>query len=134
MLHDRKLRLYFRSDGKTDYITTLESWLMIVKCLIRLDNGIIKRTVRWLERLSKYLFNRQLSLRKLRTSVTRKKLPKVYKSCPKRTSLVKWKISTPLQKWPKMCWQFGQNNFFPGLWKVVQSLNKSPNLVALIGG
>ena len=34
-------------------------------------------------------------------SVTRKKLPNVYKSCPKMISLEKWKILTPLQKLPK---------------------------------
>ena len=54
-------------------------------------------------------------------SVTSKKSPNVYKSCPKRISLVKWKILTPLQKLPKMCWQ---NNCCP-------KYNKSPNLVAL---
>ena len=51
-------------------------------------------------------------------SVTSKKSPNVYKSCPKRTSLVKWKILTTLQQLPKMCWQFRQNNCCPGLWKV----------------
>ena len=33
--------------------------------------------------------------------VTSKKLPNVYKSCPKMISLVKLKILTPLQKLPK---------------------------------
>ena len=36
-----------------------------------------------------------------RSSVTWKKLPNVYKSCPKLISLKKWKILTPLQKLPK---------------------------------
>ena len=35
-------------------------------------------------------------------SVTSKKLLNVYKSCPKMIPLEKWKISTPLQIWPKM--------------------------------
>ena len=35
------------------------------------------------------------------TSVTSKKSPNVYKSCPKMISLEKWKILTPLQKLPK---------------------------------
>ena len=35
------------------------------------------------------------------TSVTSKKLPNVYKSCPKIISLEKWKFLTPLQKLPK---------------------------------
>ena len=35
------------------------------------------------------------------TSVTSKKSPNVYKSCPKIISLEKWKILTPLQKLPK---------------------------------
>ena len=48
-------------------------------------------------------------------SVTSKKLPNVYKSCPKRISIVKWKILTPLQKLPK-------NNYCPGLWKVAQNI------------
>ena len=34
-------------------------------------------------------------------SVTRKKLPNVYKSCPKMISLEKWYILTPLHKLPK---------------------------------
>ena len=34
-------------------------------------------------------------------SVTRTKLPNVYKSCPKMISLEKWLILTPLQKLPK---------------------------------
>ena len=66
------------------------------------------------------------------TSVTSKKSPNVYESCPKRISLLKWKILTPLQKLPTMCWWFGQNNYCPGLWKVAQSIKKSPNLVTLL--
>ena len=61
-------------------------------------------------------------------SVTSKKLPNVYKSCLKRIYLVKWKIVTPLQKLPKMCWWFGQNNYCPGLWKVAQSIKNRPIL------
>ena len=53
-------------------------------------------------------------------------MPKAYKSYPKWMSLAKWKILTPLQKLPKMCWRFGQNNICPGLWKVVQSIINRP--------
>ena len=56
------------------------------------------------------------------SSVTSKNSPNVYKSCPKRISLVKWKILTPLQKLSKMCWRLCQNNCCPGLWKVAQSI------------
>ena len=35
------------------------------------------------------------------TSVTKNKLPKVYKNCPKMISLDKFNILTPLQKLPK---------------------------------
>ena len=35
-------------------------------------------------------------------SVTSKKSPNVYKSCPKVSSLEKYRILTPLQKLPKM--------------------------------
>ena len=35
------------------------------------------------------------------SSVTSKKMPNIYKSCPKIISLAKLKISTPLQKLPK---------------------------------
>ena len=38
---------------------------------------------------------------KLTTSMTRKKSPNVYKSCPKIISLEKFKVLTPLQKLPK---------------------------------
>ena len=37
----------------------------------------------------------------LQVSVTSKKLPNVYKSCPKTISLEKLNILTPLQKLPK---------------------------------
>ena len=49
------------------------------------------------------------------TSVTSNKFPNVSKSYPKRISLAKWKILTPLQKLPKMCWWFGQNKLLPTL-------------------
>jgi len=55
-------------------------------------------------------------------SVTSKKSPNVYKSCPKRILLVKWNILTPLQKLPKMFWQFGKNDCCLRLWKVAQSV------------
>ena len=40
--------------------------------------------------------------------------------------LVKWKILTILQKLPKMCWWFGQNNYCARLWKVSQSIENRP--------
>ena len=55
------------------------------------------------------------------SSVTSKKPPNVHKSCPKVILLVKLKILRNLQKLPKMCWHFGQNNCCHGLWKVAQS-------------
>ena len=36
-----------------------------------------------------------------KSSVTRKKPPNIYNSCPKMISLEKWWILTPLQKLPK---------------------------------
>ena len=44
----------------------------------------------------------------LATSVTRKKLPNVYKSCPNMISLEKCLILTPLQKLPKNVGDFGK--------------------------
>ena len=41
-------------------------------------------------------------------SVTSKKLPNVYKSCPKMISLEKLKILTPLQKLPKNAQELGK--------------------------
>ena len=41
-------------------------------------------------------------------TVTRKKLPKVYKSCPKMISIEKLKILTPLQKLPKNVGDLGK--------------------------
>ena len=61
-------------------------------------------------------------LQKINNSMTCKNSPNVNKSCPKRMALVKWKILLPLQKLPKICWQFRQNNCCPGLWKVAQSI------------
>ena len=57
------------------------------------------------------------------TSVTRKKSPNVYKSCPKMISLEKLKILTPL-KIAQECTRFGQINCCP-------KSNTSPNLVTL---
>ena len=44
----------------------------------------------------------------VRNSVTRKKSPSVYKSCPKMISLEKWTILTPLQKLPKNVGNLGK--------------------------
>ena len=57
---------------------------------------------------SSNICNTSLCFWSLLSSVTSKKWLNVYKSGPKRFSLVKWKILTPLPKLPKMCWQFGQ--------------------------
>ena len=54
-------------------------------------------------------------------SVTRKKSPNIYKSCPKMISLEKWYILTPLQKLPKNLGRFGQINCCQWLQKVAQS-------------
>ena len=56
-------------------------------------------------------------------SVTSKKLPNVYKSCPKMISLEKLKILTPLQKLPKNVGDSGKlivAKSFEKLPKVVQ--------------
>ena len=57
----------------------------------------------------------------LTTSVTSKKSPNIYKSCPKLISLEKWKILTPFQKLPKNVGRFGQINCCQSLWNVAQS-------------
>ena len=44
----------------------------------------------------------------LPNSVTRWKLPNVYKNCPKMISLEKWYILTPLQKMPKNVGDLGK--------------------------
>ena len=44
----------------------------------------------------------------VKNSVTRKKLPNVYKTCPKMISLEKLKILTPLQKLPKNVGDLGK--------------------------
>ena len=56
-------------------------------------------------------------------SVTRKKSPNVYKSCPKMISL---------KKWPKNVEDLGKLIVAKGF-KSGQKSNKSPNLVTLIG-
>ena len=55
-------------------------------------------------------------------SVTRKKLPNVYKSCPKLISLENDRFLTLLQKLPKNVGNLG---------KSCPKSNKSPNLVTL---
>ena len=54
-------------------------------------------------------------------SVTRKKLPNVYKSCPKMISQQNWSISTPLQKLPMNVRDLGKINCCQRLYKVAQS-------------
>ena len=80
---------------------------------------------------SSNICNTSLCFWSLLSSVTSKKWLNVYKSGPKRFSLVKWKILTPLPKLPKMCWQFGQKNYALGFEKLPK-YNKSPNLVTLL--
>ena len=64
---------------------------------------------------------------KVLTCVTRKKLPNVYKSCPKLISLEKWKILTPLRKLAKNVGNLGKiivaNGFewLPKVKKIAQS-------------
>ena len=65
-------------------------------------------------------------------NVTSKKSPNVLHKLPKRISLEKWNILTPLQKLPKNMGNFRQNNCCHRLWKVsCPKCNKSPNLVTL---
>ena len=52
------------------------------------------------------------------TSVTRKKSPNVYKSCPKIISLEKLNILTPLQKLPKNVGDLGKLIVAKGLEKL----------------
>ena len=54
------------------------------------------------------LINLPILLKSSLYSVTSKKLPNVYKSCPKLISLEKWKILTPLQKLPKNVWDLSK--------------------------
>ena len=75
----------------------------------------------------KNVFSMKLNLNSLTlkmffpSSVTSKKLPNVFKTCPKMISLGQWKILTLLQKLPEM-WVVGvKNNCCYWLWKVSQS-------------
>ena len=63
-------------------------------------------------------------------SVTSKKSPNVYKSCPKMISLEKLKMLTPLQKLPKNVEDLGKLIVAKAL-KSCPNSNKSPNLVTL---
>ena len=60
-------------------------------------------------------------------SVTRKKSPNVYKSCPEIISLEKWKILTPLQNLPENVGDLGQLVVAKGFKKLpkVQKIAKS---------
>ena len=64
-------------------------------------------------------------------SVTSKKLPNVYRSCPNMISLEKLKILTPLQKLPKNVGDLGKLIVAKGFYKLPKS-NKLPNLVTLL--
>ena len=66
-------------------------------------------------------------------SVTSKKSPNVYKSCPKMISLEKLKILTPLQKLCKNVGDLGKLIAAKGFKNLPKS-NKSPNLVLLVDG
>ena len=72
-----------------------------------------------------------LNLQRVRTSVTSKKLPNVYKSCPKMIKLEKLKILTPLQKSPKNVGNLGKLIVATGFEKLPK-VNKSQNLVTLL--
>ena len=52
------------------------------------------------------------------SSVTGKKLPNVYKSCPKMNVIEKWKILTPLQKLPKSVGNLGKISVTAGFEKL----------------
>ena len=66
-------------------------------------------------------------------SVTSKKLPNVYKNCPKIISSEQLKILTPLQKLPKNMGDLGKLIVATHGLKSCPKSNKSPNLVTLIG-
>ena len=63
-------------------------------------------------------------------SVTSKKSPNVFKSCPKMISFEKLKILTPLQKLPKKVVDLAKLIVAKAL-KSCPKSNKSPNLVTL---
>ena len=63
----------------------------------------------------------------VRTSVTSKKSPNVYKSCPKMILTEKLHILTPLQKLPKNVGDLVKVIVATGF----EKSNKSPNLVTL---
>ena len=60
-------------------------------------------------------------------SVTRKKSPNVYKSCPKLISIEKFKILTPLQKLPRNVRDLGKLIVAKGFKKLpkVQKITRS---------
>ena len=64
------------------------------------------------------------------SSVTRKKSPNVYKSCPKIISLEQWYVVTPLRKLPKNEEDLGKLIVTKGF-KSGPKSNKSLNLVTL---
>ena len=61
------------------------------------------------------------------TSVTRKKSPYVYKSCPKMISIEKWSLLTPIQKLPRNVRDLGKLIVAKGLKKLpkVQKIARS---------
>ena len=67
----------------------------------------------------------------LRGSVTRKKSPNVYKSCPKIFSQEKWMALTHLQKLPKNVRDLDKLIVSKGFEKLPK-VQKSPNLVTLL--
>ena len=73
-------------------------------------------------------------VRRLSGSVTSKKLPNVYKSCPKMISLEKSLIFTPLKNNSYECRRFGQINFCQRLWNVAQSPINHPIWSHLVCG
>ena len=63
-------------------------------------------------------FASDFALESFAASVTSKKLPNVYKSCPKMISLEHFKILMPLQKLPKNVLDLGKNIVAKGFEKL----------------
>ena len=62
----------------------------------------------WCRRPVQHLMYMTITIMYMTISVTSKKSPNVYKSCPKMMSLERWKNLTPLQKLPKNVGDLGK--------------------------
>ena len=87
--------------------------------------------IKQFKRITFIVFNFNLMQSNSFSLLTSKKLPNVYKSCQKMSSLEKLKILTPLQKLPKIVGDLGKLIVATGFEKLPKS-NKSPNLVTLV--